>query len=558
MNNAGTSSSGGGGTCYTPNMSRNINYKRPVTSASTARSSVDPCSNSSNQLNYASTLGRSAVDITADGRVLRLCTLILDPHSPIPTDSEFGFDLVTKIGANQRISDYHIDTIDENSPASRSGLRAGDRLVEVDGIDVTNKTFEQVVQLINEAKLRSKLKLLVYPSTILNYGNPNISSQANLNLNSSCVDSRSLPDLTIQPNYTNTYTNYNEFSKSMYKKKQANLNKYPLQQQQQQQPQQQQLQNDYDSIYLKRNGAVTSTNLSKSSSNLYTTDGNMVGGGVYQAESCILRPVPRLCTIFKHDAFNQQYVSSSSTNIGFGVNAKPTSSSSIYSNYMRVSLVNYKSPAYLSGLETGDLIFEINGRNSLTMSQDEALHFIKSSYEVNGYVKLLVVSEFAFNWLRENELLSTINSDDRNVFSYGDYLKHNHRFVPRLCKIKLFPFSKSFGFNVQTILIRANNSKLNNKSYQSYAHVIMKVDRDSPASSSSLQKADRIIEIDGVNVEGESEQQITERIYQAFVSVKQITLFVVDPDTDNFFKSKCIKLHSMLPIVQHITNSTDI
>jgi hypothetical protein len=56
----------------------------------------------------------------------------------------------------------------------------------------------------------------------------------------------------------------------------------------------------------------------------------------------------------------------------------------------------------------------------------------------------------------------------------------------------------------------------------------------------------------------DSAMQIADRIYQAFVSAKQISLFVVDPDTDSYFKSKCIKLHSLLPIVQHITNATDI
>lgn len=171
------------------------------------------------------------MDITADGRVLRLCTLVLNPNSPNITDSEFGFDLVTKIAGGvgtsasavtaARISDYYIDTIDDNSPASRSGLRPGDRLVEVDGIDVTVRTFEEVVQLINEAKSRCRLKLLVYPSAILNYGNPDVVRQSQSQsyyqpqyqqqyqqqqqqptyyqqTNIQTVDSRSMPDLSLQ------------------------------------------------------------------------------------------------------------------------------------------------------------------------------------------------------------------------------------------------------------------------------------------------------------------------------------------------------------------------
>lgn len=66
--------------------------------------------------------------------------------------------------------------------------------------------------------------------------------------------------------------------------------------------------------------------------------------------------------------------------------------SAIIPNFLRVSIVNYKSAAYLAGLETGDFIVEVNGRNTLSMSHEEALQLIKQSYDVNNYVRLLVVS----------------------------------------------------------------------------------------------------------------------------------------------------------------------
>ena len=146
-------------------------------------------------------------------------------------------------------------------------------------------------------------------------------------------------------------------------------------------------------------------------------------------------------------------------------------------------------------------------------------------------------------------------------FSYANYLKNNHRFVPRWCKIKLYPFSKSFGITLETLVIRPSSTLITaNKTivYQSFAHIVIKVDKDSPAYAACIQKGDRIIEVDGINVEAENDKQFADRLQQAFASAKQMTLFVVDPDTDNFFKSKCIKLHSMLPIVQHISNSTEI
>ena len=215
------------------------------------------------QMSLLSTLSRSAVDITADGKVLRMCTLILDPTSPLPSDSEFGFDLVTKVGGGLRTGDYYIDTVDEESPASVSGLKSGDRLVEVDGIDVKNKTFEQVVQLINEAKLKLKLKLLVYPSVVINYGNPSVANtpaaahlnnfhalqQQQIQINEDANNNyyynsnghedlnKSMPDLAQSPQDFQNRQHY-EFSKNLYK---------PIQQSRSNKS------NDYDSIYAKKN-----------------------------------------------------------------------------------------------------------------------------------------------------------------------------------------------------------------------------------------------------------------------------------------------------------------
>jgi C-terminal processing protease CtpA/Prc len=552
----------------------NTKYYHPNNTAQSRLSKRILTSNStvqSDQISMMSLLSRSAVDITADGKVLRMCTLVLDPLSSNPNDAEFGFDLVTKVGS-QRIGDYYIDTIDEDSPACSSGLKSGDRLVEVDGIDVRNKTFEQVVQFINEAKLRCKLRLLVSPSCVINYGNPNIDCSINdnllqknvtqlpqqtqhfipINLSQSYQDSRSLPDLTLKNNYVpvqhqqqSNYQHIPHYEKNIYKQKKQSKPSYYMT-------------NDFEGIYVKNTSNLNSlSNLSKSAVNL-NHNASTSNYHNYNTSRSYLRPVPRLCTLFKNNQLDPIYQTNQS-NIGFGVQSKQTLT--LIPNYLRVSIVNYKSPAYLAGLDANDFIVEINGRNTLSMSHDEAIHFIKSSYDLNNYVKLLCISEFTYNWLKEHDLLTSMNSDDRSVFSYADYLKNNHRYVPRLCRIRLMPYSKSFGFQMETIEMSPSSTFLSaNKAaaYQSFAHVITKVDKGSAAHASSLRKGDRLIECDGINVEAENEKQIADRIYQAFVSAKQISLFVVDPDTDNYFKSKCIKLHSMLPIVQHITNATDI
>lgn len=211
-------------------------------------------------------------------------------------------------------------------------------------------------------------------------------------------------------------------------------------------------------------------------------------------------------------------------------------------------------------MEAGDLICEVNGRSTLAMSHDEALYFIKSSYEINGYVRILVMSDFCYNWLREHDLLNTIRYDHASIFSYADFLKHNHRSVPRSCKLRLIGRNKSFGFNLETLLIQPGSSLTStNKAAatHSYAHIVVKIEKDSPAYAAGLRKGDRIIELDGINVEAENDKQLNDRIFQAFADSRQLTLFVVDPETDQYFKSKCIKLHSLLPIVSHVTNFSD-
>ena len=260
-----------------------------------------------------------------------------------------------------------------------------------------------------------------------------------------------------------------------------------------------------------------------------------------------IRPVPRLCSILK----SYQQVDGPNY-MGFGISPRLREINS--SNFMRVSIVNYKSPAYLSGLEAGDLIVEINRRKTHDMNDEEALYHIKKLYELNNEVKLLVVSEFCFNWLKEKCLLNTLNSDDLTVFNYDEYLKTNRKNVPRLCKVKLFPLSNSFGITVETVVNRQLNT-LDNIQFQKYSHKVTRLEKDSPAYSLNIKVGDRIIECDGFNVEEENEKQIAQRLYEALIGPKQISLLVVDADTDNYFKSKCLKIHSMLPIIKSISSN---
>lgn len=166
--------------------------------------------------------------------------------------------------------------MDEDSPAHTSGLKTGDRLVEVDGIDVKNKTFEQVVYLINEAKLRSRLKLLVYPSVVINYGNPQITSLReqeeiilqHQHLNTAYADVRSIPDLFQEQTYNDNSSSYSNNNHNHNNLIVQNYDLSNIRSASKKSTHQISNTNDYDTIYIKKSN---NSNLSKSSSNIYGT-----------------------------------------------------------------------------------------------------------------------------------------------------------------------------------------------------------------------------------------------------------------------------------------------
>lgn len=159
-----------------------------------------------------------------------------------------------------------------------------------------NKTFEEVVYLINEAKLRCRLKLLVYPSVVINYGNPHISNmreqeeiimQNTQQLSNAYVDARSMPDLAyeehvVQNSFHNANISTNNSSSTNCNNhnhnnlivhnydpstsRSASSSKKTIHQQFTTLTSTTTNVNDYDTIYLKK---PSNLNLSKSSSNIY-------------------------------------------------------------------------------------------------------------------------------------------------------------------------------------------------------------------------------------------------------------------------------------------------
>ncbi len=66
------------------------------------------------------------------------------------------------------------------------------------------------------------------------------------------------------------------------------------------------------------------------------------------------------------------------------------------------------------------------------------------------------------------------------------------------------------------------------------------MDADSPASDAGLKEGDRIVEVNGVNVLGESHPEVVGRVKS---NANTVSLLVVDSETEEYYKSRGITVH---------------
>jgi len=81
---------------------------------------------------------------------------------------------------------------------------------------------------------------------------------------------------------------------------------------------------------------------------------------------------------------------------------------------------------------------------------------------------------------------------------------------------------------------------------------IGKIDPGSPAEDGGLREHDRIIEVNGANIEKETHQEVISRIKAGGEETK---LLVVDREADNYFKSKGITVTSSMPNVKFLATA---
>lgn len=106
----------------------------------------------------------------------------------------------------------------------------------------------------------------------------------------------------------------------------------------------------------------------------------------------------------------------------------------------------------------------------------------------------------------------------------------------RLCHIIKWSDFDGYGFN-----LHAEKGKP--------GQYIGKVDEASPAEAAGLKEGDRIIEVNGVNINNENHKQVVQRIKTLPEETK---LLVVDAEADNYFKTKGIVIKNTHPNVVYL------
>ena len=111
---------------------------------------------------------------------------------------------------------------------------------------------------------------------------------------------------------------------------------------------------------------------------------------------------------------------------------------------------------------------------------------------------------------------------------------------PRLCHLVRCPV-RGFGFSLASSGLRPGQ------------YVDM-VEEGSPAQMAGMEEGDRVVEVNGVNINHENHKQVVKRIRLVKHETK---LLVVDKKCDQYHEKRNIVLKSSLPYVVHLSSILD-
>lgn len=121
-----------------------------------------------------------------ENKLTRLCHIIKRDDF-----DGYGFNLHAEKGKPGQ----YIGKVDDNSPAETAGLKQGDRIIEVNAVNIGNETHKQVVQRIKA--IADEVRLLVVDPTIVSVSNNNEVIDNNTVTANNVSKEMSAPEVTI-------------------------------------------------------------------------------------------------------------------------------------------------------------------------------------------------------------------------------------------------------------------------------------------------------------------------------------------------------------------------
>merc|ERR1712083_158388 len=112
---------------------------------------------------------------------------------------------------------------------------------------------------------------------------------------------------------------------------------------------------------------------------------------------------------------------------------------------------------------------------------------------------------------------------------------------PRLCQLRKWAHFDGYGFD-----LHAEKNKP--------GQFVGKIDADSPAEAAGLREGDRIVEVNGVNVNMENHKQVVQRIKAV---PGETRLLVVDKQCDEWHKEQQVVVRQGLPYTIFLSSETD-
>ncbi|XP_056609917.1 Na(+)/H(+) exchange regulatory cofactor NHE-RF2 [Triplophysa dalaica] len=218
--------------------------------------------------------------------------------------------------------------------------------------------------------------------------------------------------------------------------------------------------------------------------------------------------------------------------------------------------VERASPAEASGLRAGDRVVEVNGVNVEKETHHQVVQRIKA---VEHETRLLVVDREADEYFRRLRLActeematrkspaapspstSTSKQGNGSVSKRTEISKPIRKAPSRATKKEVQPSSDSSSRDPPELLPRLCILARSDTGYGFNLHserskpgqYMRALDPGSPADRAGLKPQDRLIEVNGVNIEGMKHAEVV-----AFIKNggNETRLLVVDPDTDDHFK----------------------